>query len=1171
MVKTVKQKLVICSMLAAILFSFTYREAEAAPQDSSVLKANALYGATVRGGSYADQSAATGSSTIPREILEAKTAGDESYSRRSHLEFEIPDNINWEDTAAVKLTLFLHEHTGSGKEDTVQVLLTDKSDLSEENWTWNNTNSLLDNAEVIGEQTFTESDASQWVEIDVTAIKEHLEEADDKDFGIAIRVEEEDDQGGIRFYSAYQDSGAYTPYLQFFQGEYQDTLPPTISVTGIEDGATVTNPELDIEIQAQDNHDEEPAVHLTVNGEAVEGAKNGTNTIHLEQGKNVIEISVEDAAGNQSEVQQYQVTLEAVTAFPVIADTYTDLRSPDENHNAKRLEVKKAASAPTNQRETYLSFDLSEYDAPYVKEAAIQFYIDELMGTDRTSEVVSIYQVDEFDEGTLTWNNAPERGQKVADAEYDRSKSDTYGELDITSFINEQLQNSEDMERIHFVLTIENGHDQKGVFMTSKEQDEDKAVQLQLVEGLPAPQLEVEGLEDGKVYTTGTIENVTIAAGSINESITVDTEVFVNGNEVTAKEDSLYDLPLQLGENVIEITATDQEGNQTTSTYKVTRLEQAASAVYYIDSQAGDDSSDGLTEETAWQSLEKLNTVQFQPGSTILLKRGSVWQGQLRPHGSGTEDEPITLDAYGDAAEKPKIEGEGISNLDTGSIFSEGAVHLYNLSHWRINNLEVTNEGEEIINASRAGIIVIAGGDGYVEDVHIDNVHVHDVNSGADAFKLSGGVIFLADTRDEKGNVTNIESGFKDISVENSHIHHVAIEGLRTKTYRNGSDTNAIRNYDVVFRKNLIEDTFGDGIVLAEVESGGLVEKNIARRHSSNNNNRNYAGVWLYEANNAVIQYNEVSDGVFGYNDGEAFDFDIGTKNSVFQYNYSRNNRGGFLLTMKSAGENNVFRHNVSYNDGQGTEIFYVMNNRTQIYNNTIYIGEEIDTQYLVKDNDISNMFFKNNLLYVEGNLQNYSQQGQSFDGTNMSHNLIYPAELLDLPGSPNPYPGLIQEDPMFANAEIEYTQMDEWDEEVWKQNMEAFQLHPDSPAVNSGTVIDGMGETDMVGNPIDPEHPTIGALQLAEMIAVTGVELEEDKVKLGNNSSYQLQATVLPENATNQKVTWSSDKEEVATVAADGTIQTHHPGAATITVTTEDGNKKATVKVLVNNGKNNQ
>ena len=81
----------------------------------------------------------------------------------------------------------------------------------------------------------------------------------------------------------------------------------------------------------------------------------------------------------------------------------------------------------------------------------------------------------------------------------------------------------------------------------------------------------------------------------------------------------------------------------------------------------------------------------------------------------------------------------------------------------------------------------------------------------------------------------------------------------------------------------------------------------------------------------------------------------------------------------------------------------------------------------------------------------------------------------------------------------------------------------------------------------------------------VTGVKLAPTEIILDVNGTRTLTATVEPANATNQKVTWSSDNESVATVDNSGNVTAKAAGTATITVTTEDGAKTATCKVTVN------
>jgi len=1069
---------VIESVETTINEETTMNQATMMNQAINPIKASALYGTTVRGGVHADKQAATGSSVIPKELLETKWAGDMSFSRRAHLEFDMSAsaNIDWEKVQSIKLTLFLKEHSGNDKRDTIQVLKTDKPTISEENWTWNNTIDLMENAVVIGEQTISDASTGSWVEIDVTDLKESLTADSSSPFSLALYPSAKADNGGLRFYSQHQESGKYTPYLSIYQTEYVDTIPPTVKVIGLTDGQQVMDEQISFSIEALDNIDTDPAIHISVNGEGKEGV-NGLNTVTLRTGQNTILISAMDAAGNISEIYRYIVMYSKSYVIPVTGDTYTDIRERNKNFNGAKMQLKKPVGGGTT-RDVYLSFDLPS-DVPFVKEAGIELYLAELMGNDRTSEVISIYEVSEFDETQITSGNAPTGGEKVADAEYSRVSVNAfpnrYIRLDITEHINKKLAKQQS-GLVYFALKIDHGHDQKGAYFLSKENSQTQAPRLVLVEGLPAPQLEVEGIQDQGIYSSNSIKDVAIYAKSVNENIKIEVVVSVNDELVVPNDKGLYDIPLQLGTNIIHVIASDEAGNNVMKIYTVTSLQYAQAGTYYVDSEAGNDANDGLSEESAWKSIEKLNSIQWQPGSSILFKRGGIWSGQFRPNGSGTIDAPIIVDVYGDAVSRPIINGGGISNKDTNNAFAEGAVHLYNLSYWEINGLEVTNKGAIVTEAARAGIMVVAGGNGFVEHVYIKDVYVHDVNSHDDAQKISGGIIFRGDTVDEKGKMTNIASGFRDIVVENSHIKDVAIEGLRTKTYRNGSDTGNIKNVDVIFRNNLIENILGDGIVISEIASGGLVEKNIIRKHSMSTKARNYAGLWLYQTDKVLIQYNEVYDGVNGYNDGEAFDFDISATNNIYQYNYSHNNRGGFLLTMTSAGVGNIFRYNISKNDGHGTEIFFCMNDRTAIYNNTIYIGKGMHVKYLIKENNIQNMFFKNNIVHVEGTLDNYSQMTNAYDAPNVSNNLFYPASIASLPGAPNPYSTLVTGSAKLVSPDADSIVMDTWTQDIWDVNIANFKLSADSPAIDAGVVIPNAGEHDIYGTPLYVGKPDIGA-----------------------------------------------------------------------------------------------
>ena len=81
--------------------------------------------------------------------------------------------------------------------------------------------------------------------------------------------------------------------------------------------------------------------------------------------------------------------------------------------------------------------------------------------------------------------------------------------------------------------------------------------------------------------------------------------------------------------------------------------------------------------------------------------------------------------------------------------------------------------------------------------------------------------------------------------------------------------------------------------------------------------------------------------------------------------------------------------------------------------------------------------------------------------------------------------------------------------------------------------------------------------------VAVSGVKLNQEEIQLEVGDSQTLKASISPNNASNQNVTWTSSNENVVTVE-NGTITAIGIGNATITVTTQDGKKQAKATVIV-------
>jgi len=92
-------------------------------------------------------------------------------------------------------------------------------------------------------------------------------------------------------------------------------------------------------------------------------------------------------------------------------------------------------------------------------------------------------------------------------------------------------------------------------------------------------------------------------------------------------------------------------------------LEQT-SATYYIDSENGNDTNDGLSGISAWQTLTKVGGAAFVPGDTIKFKRGSNFSGALYIDDSGKENAYIVLTSYGDPNDQAPTFTNTIFNPD---------------------------------------------------------------------------------------------------------------------------------------------------------------------------------------------------------------------------------------------------------------------------------------------------------------------------------------------------------------------------------------------------------------------------------------------------------------------------------------------------------------------------
>ena len=86
----------------------------------------------------------------------------------------------------------------------------------------------------------------------------------------------------------------------------------------------------------------------------------------------------------------------------------------------------------------------------------------------------------------------------------------------------------------------------------------------------------------------------------------------------------------------------------------------------------------------------------------------------------------------------------------------------------------------------------------------------------------------------------------------------------------------------------------------------------------------------------------------------------------------------------------------------------------------------------------------------------------------------------------------------------------------------------------------------------------------IPRLIAATSCVLNESRIRLAYRQTAQLQAAILPENATDQTVIWTSSNESVARVDDNGLVTATGAGTAVIACKTGDGFAGASCEVEV-------
>lgn len=360
-------------------------------------------------------------------------------------------------------------------------------------------------------------------------------------------------------------------------------------------------------------------------------------------------------------------------------------------------------------------------------------------------------------------------------------------------------------------------------------------------------------------------------------------------------------------------------------------------ATYHLDAGQGDDRLGNGSISAPWRSLAKASSLILQPGDSVLLRAGCSWVGEhLELSCSGTQQAPVSVGRYGEGPD-PLIDF-----ADTGNAQGEAwGIRLLNCSHVEISDLRIRS-GCWAASRLRSGVwVLVEDARTVFTNIHLRRVHVSEVYGNS---RRSGGINFHVRLRGGGG-----ESVFDGVLIEDCTVEDVADTGIQlmTDSLLEGNAWthrfDAFRN--VVIRGCRVQYVLRDGI-LVRAASGALLEHNVlhhvgylrgdAERLPYLPKIEVVAALWPYFSDRVLMRYNEAYATRRLMADGQAWDFDVGVTNSIYEYNYSHDNEGGCLLVMNDT-RGNIFRHNVSHND-QG-DLIDVQEDGVLIEDNVFYRG----------------------------------------------------------------------------------------------------------------------------------------------------------------------------------------------------------------------------------------
>lgn len=231
------------------------------------------------------------------------------------------------------------------------------------------------------------------------------------------------------------------------------------------------------------------------------------------------------------------------------------------------------------------------------------------------------------------------------------------------------------------------------------------------------------------------------------------------------------------------------------STDAIITDQEIEATVYYFNSETGNDQNSGVSIDSPWKSLSKIDSLDLQPGDRILLAKGQEFQDPIIiKNVAGADDAPILISTYDDRTN---------DRSDFAFIKTQGhlnAVLVQNSSFVKIENLSISAgpiPGEVITergnNIMRIGVKIDVSEFGVFENIKLKNLEIKDIFYENPGIDRGSSEVKTANGTQSYGwgiRVFNERSGslLRNIVIDSVHVENVSHTGIKFTSPKYGDD-----------------------------------------------------------------------------------------------------------------------------------------------------------------------------------------------------------------------------------------------------------------------------------------------------------------------------------------------------------------------------------------------